>query len=168
MNAINYDNWYNLKPGMLIRAKRDLRSSTRSWNSPQRSTIKENTVLMVPSRGTSYGDVGPRYVGIIDAEGKFTSFASKGGRIIGGQGEDFLREGHTTRCPEDLGLADPDAYEIVGQLEGKLYEFYRSQAPHITHQLGVKPLVLVHRDGEFTFDKGYWDGWALCYDGGEQ
>lgn len=168
MNAITPDiNWIELKPGMLLRAKRDLRSSTRSWNSPQRSTIKENTILMAPSSGTRYGDVGPRYVGIIDAEGKFIPYPSLEEVHLPGR-DDFLREGHKSRCPEDLGLADPDAYEIVGQLEGKLYEFYRSQAPHITHKLGIKPLVLVRKDGEFCFDRGYWEGWALRFDGGEQ
>lgn len=161
-----YENWIELKPGMLVRVKKNLGSSTRNWNNPKRAEIKENTVLMIPSSGTNYGDVGPTTVGIME-DGKFVPSPSLGGGHSIATGGGFLREGHTTRCPYDLGLVDPSAFEVVGQLEGKLYEFYRSQAPHITHRMGVQPLVLIQKDGEFCFAQGHWEGWALCYNAQE-
>ena len=174
----DYKNWHELKKGMLIRTKRDIGTKSQCYSGAEWRTIKENTVLMLTD-ASSRGDVAPRFVGYFD-DGEFTpAHDCNGLNLRGMKAWHFLREGHKSRWPEDLGLADPSVYEIVGQFklverEGlhptpdELLNWYIIQAPFRSAQWKINPLILVHRDGKFTFDEGYWQKWALCYDGGPQ
>ena len=180
----DYDNWLEFKEGMLIRTKRDVRTTSCCYSGAKWQTIKKNTVLMLTD-ATSRGHVSPRIVGYFD-EGDFTpAHDCNGWNLRGMKADHFLGEGLKSRCPEDFGLGDPTLYEIVGQpklveREGlhptpcELLKWYIIQAPFRCTQWKRNPLILVHRDGKFTFDEGYynkekgWDRHGLCYDGGTQ
>ena len=110
------NNWITLKAGMLIRTKRDLQGFNRSWNRPQKTIIKENTVLLIPDQGTKYGQVGPLQIGEM-VNGEFKEFpnATK---------DDFLAESHTTNAPNDLGFVNSQDFEIVGIVRGQKYQIF--------------------------------------------
>ena len=53
---------FELKGGMLIRAKVDLRGVSNSYNTPERIDIPKGTILRLPNEGTNRGDVFCRVV----------------------------------------------------------------------------------------------------------
>jgi hypothetical protein len=109
---------FELKDGMLIRAKIDLRGTSNSYNTPERIDIPKGTILSVPSEGTNRGDVFCRVVEgecIVHCRSMYRepsepTRAIKGGDIYSRVG---LNEGVKTRYPYDLGLADKNFWEIV-------------------------------------------------------
>jgi hypothetical protein len=109
---------FELKGGMLIRAKVDLKGTSNSYNTPETIDIPKGTILRLPSDGTNRGDV---FCKVVEGEcivhcrhpygyvGEPTR-AIKGGDTYSVVG---LSVGVKTRCPYDLGLADKNCWEIV-------------------------------------------------------
>ena len=109
---------FQLKGGMLIRAKKDLRGTSNSYNTPETIDIPKGTILMLPSDGTNRGDV---FCHVVEGECIVhvrSTYRDTNGetRVIKG-GDKYsvvgLREGVNTRYPYDLGLADKTCWEIV-------------------------------------------------------
>jgi hypothetical protein len=133
-----------LKPGMLLCAKKTVAVTTRSWNEPKREYYVKGSVVVAPLRGTSRGDATAQVVGLM-MDGEFTP----------SWGDDcFFREGHKSRYPEDRGVLDPSVWEVVGQLEDRLLEDFYTQAPHRKSF----PLIVVMKDNKLQFDYGTWNG----------
>lgn len=98
------------KGGMLIRAKKDLRGVSNSYNTPERIDIKKGTLLLVPPSGTRMGDC---FCNL--AEGKATLHCRghnegeleelKPNATIG------LREGYSD-APYSLGTIDTECWDI--------------------------------------------------------
>mgnify|MGYP003348754579 FL=1 len=108
---------FELKGGMLIRAKVDLRGVSNSYNTPERIDIPKGTILRLPSEGTNRGDVFCRVVEgecIVTLRGYYEGEKRqiKAGDTYSVVG---LSEGVKTRCPYDLGVADKNSWEIVTQ-----------------------------------------------------
>lgn len=109
---------FELKGGMLIRAKKDLGGTSNSYNTPERIDIPKGTILRLPNDGTNRGDV---FCSVVEGEcivhvrsmyrnTDGETRVIKGGdthRVVG------LYEGVKTRYPYDLGLADKTCWEIV-------------------------------------------------------
>jgi hypothetical protein len=109
---------FELKGGMFIRAKVDLRGVSNSYNTPETISVPKGTILKVPNQGTNRGDV---FCSVIEGEcivycrsmysdPKELTRVIKGGDTHSPVG---LREGVNTRYPYDLGLADKSFWEIV-------------------------------------------------------
>lgn len=101
---------FNLEKGMIIRAKKDLKGCTNSFNTPETVFIEKGTTLKIPEYGTRMGDV---FTTLIDGVATYVSRSpsNKGGHIeattVG------LQEGHESNYPQDLGQADIDSWEVV-------------------------------------------------------
>jgi len=108
---------FELKGGMLIRAKKDLIGVSNSYNTPERIDIPKGVILEIPTQGTDRGDV---FCKLIEGkcektlrggsyEGQISVMTPESNRfeVVG------LRQGVDTRYPCDLGLADKNFWEIV-------------------------------------------------------
>ena len=140
------NDWIKLQAGMILRTRKEVRTSDRCWNRPDEQYYATDTVV-VPMSGNSRGDTGAKVIGRIN-DGEFVSEDGK---------DNFFREGHTTACPYDRGSVDPQVWEVIGQMDDqdKISQFYR-QAPH----WGAAPLVITtDEEGKFVFVEGIWDGW---------
>jgi hypothetical protein len=105
---------FALKQGMLIRAKKDLRGVSNSYNTPERIDILKGTILILPSEGTNRGDVfttiyeGECIIhlrGLCEGEKKKLDGSCAFSKI-------GLSEGVKTSYPCDLGMAQKDCWEI--------------------------------------------------------
>jgi hypothetical protein len=109
---------FELKGGMFIRAKVDLRGVSNSYNTPERIDIPKGTIFSLPSEGTNRGDV---FCKLVEGECTKTLRGHNEGqiRVITPDNSKFdvvgLSEGVKTRYPYDLGLADKTCWEIVTQ-----------------------------------------------------
>lgn len=133
-----------LKPGMLLRAKKTVAVTTRSWNEPKTEYYAKGTVVVAPSRGSNRGDATAQVVGFMNE-----------GEYMPSWGDDcFFHEGHHSRYPEDRGVVDPSVWEVVGQLEKRLLKDFYTQAPHWKSF----PLIVVMKDNKLQFGYGMWNG----------
>ena len=109
---------FELKGGMLIRAKVDLKGTSNSYNTPETIDIPKGTILRLPSEGTNRGDVFCKVV-----EGECIVHVRSMYRDTNGEtrvikADDTysvvgLRVGVKTRYPYHLGSADKNCWEIV-------------------------------------------------------
>ena len=102
------------KKGMLIRAKKDLRGVSNSYNTPERIEIKKGTLLVVPGEGTRFGDCFCKIRegkaikhcrGYNEGEKREMTPENSSRDVIG------LGEGYKT-APYSLGQIDTDFWEI--------------------------------------------------------
>jgi hypothetical protein len=109
---------FELRGSMLIRAKKDLKGVSNSYNTPERIDIPMGTILRLPKDGTNRGDV---FCSVVEGECVVhvrNMYRDTDGetRVIKG-GDTYsvvgLYSGHKTRYPYDLGLADKTCWEIV-------------------------------------------------------
>jgi len=143
------ENELELEYGMLLRAKKRLRTCDRSFNSPSTTYVEKDTVVIIANEGTSRGDVGCKAIGLFNEHNVFTPLPNLS--------DDFFREGHRTRCPYDKGIVDLKCWELVGHLKGDEFLFFQRQAPHSTNM----PLVVINENDTFEFSVGTWDGWSI-------
>lgn len=109
---------FELKGGMLIRAKKDLKGVSNSYNTPERIEIPMGTILRLPKDGTSRGDV---FCSVVEGEcvvhvrNMYRDTDGETRVIKGGDTHSVvgLFSGHKTRYPYDLGLADKNCWEII-------------------------------------------------------
>jgi len=109
---------FELRGGMLIRAKKDLRGTSNSYNTPERIDIPKGTILKVPLEGTRMGDV---FCSVVEGEcvvhvrSMYRDTNGETSVIRNGDNNNRvgLNEGVKTRCPYDLGVADKTCWEIV-------------------------------------------------------
>ena len=109
---------FELKGDMLIRAKKDLKGTSNSYNTPETIDIPKGTILRLPSSGTNRGDVFCSVVEgecIVHVRSMYRDTNGETSIIKGGDKYSVvgLREGVKTRCPYDLGVADKTCWEIV-------------------------------------------------------
>lgn len=138
-----------LKYGMILRAKKDLRTGS-IFGCNDDNICKKNTIVF-PKNPTSKGDVTCKEIGRIEAD-NFIPFDGK---------DDFFKEGHSTTRPYDLGYIDPTKWEIIGEIYDADFLYrYKRQAPHKREN----PLVIIRdNQGKFTFTEGTWNHakWTL-------
>lgn len=100
--------------GMKIRAKRDIRGVSDSYNTPERIDIKEGAVLLVPASGTRFGDCFCKLlegVAILHCRESF-GFSNGKTREIGSNDKIGLKEGYET-APYSLGRIDTEVWEVL-------------------------------------------------------
>lgn len=107
---------YLLSHGVVIRAKKDLRAKSSSWNTPENIDVPKGTTLMVMATANN-GDVFVKLMeGVCtlhsrarDREGETIEL-----RVNTYGGSDFiLNQGHKSRHPYDWGLIDLEFWEVV-------------------------------------------------------
>ena len=109
---------FKLKDGMLIRAKKDLKGVSNSYNTPERIDIPKGTILKVPLEGTRIGDV---FCSVVEGEcvvhvrSMYRDTNGETRVIRNGDNNNRvgLNEGVKTSYPYDLGVADKTCWEIV-------------------------------------------------------
>ena len=109
---------FELRGGMLIRAKKDLRGVSNSYNTPERIDIPKGTILRLPKDGTNRSDVFCSVVEgecIVHVRSMYRDTDGETRVIKGGDTHSVvgLREGNKTSYPYDLGVADKTCWEIV-------------------------------------------------------
>jgi hypothetical protein len=109
---------FELKGGMLIRAKKDLTGTSNSYNTPERIDIPKGSILKLPNGGTNRGDVFCSLVEgqcVVHLRSMYRDTNGETSIINGGDNHRVvgLREGVETRYPCDLGLADKTCWEII-------------------------------------------------------
>ena len=98
------------KRGMLIRAKKDLRGVSNSYNTPERIDIKKGTLLLVPPSATRMGDC---FCNLVEGKAILHCRGHNKGKVEELKSNDTigLREGYSD-APYSLGTIDTDCWDI--------------------------------------------------------
>lgn len=92
---------WKLSKNVRLQAKKDLICFDQCWNRPKRVPLKKGTIVKVTqSQGTRIGDVE------VEVEGTKRN-------IYGRLQTLFLREGHSTAHPWDIGEIDDEVWTII-------------------------------------------------------
>ena len=82
-----------------LRAKKDVICTNQCWNNSQQVPLEKGTIVRVTqSEGTRMGDV--------EVETQYAASSDRRNFTV------FLREGHETMCPWDIGEVDDEVWEI--------------------------------------------------------
>jgi hypothetical protein len=100
--------------GMKIRARRDVRGVSSSYNTPERIDINEGAVLLVPASGTRFGDCFCRLlegVAIVNCRGIYEG-KKREVQINNNMDVIGLVEGYEA-APYSLGRIDTEVWEVL-------------------------------------------------------
>lgn len=104
---------YTLQGGEKIKALKDLKGHSDSFNTPERIVIFKNTILQVPKQGTMRGDV---FATVMEGDCKITLRGYCEGQIRNLKPHEKvgLSEGHIfPPSPYSLGSVDLNMWEII-------------------------------------------------------